>query len=276
MHTRHHPVPVLVAILAVSLVWAAAGSAAGQTVWTRPYQNNQISVELIAPSFEDDAVKLASGAAYLSGTYSLNENIELVAEVPTAQIDSGGVTESVIGNPYFGVGLSGLRTPFLIEIGVRIPVVGSPGPATFAGSFTDVGRTRAFRYDETLVAGFLNWRFEFSRRTSLRVRSGLVYAEFPNVVDGNRRIEQDLRIKYSPQIWYEGDNAILGLTLAGRGTFTAPGSYGQKSLHWISGQIIGNFDYIRPGLVFGISLNDDVRVDAPYFFGLTLSTSYDN
>ena len=258
-----------------AILWAAlAGPAAAQTVWTRPYQNNQISVEAITPAFKDDAIAWTSGAAYLSGTFSLNENVELVGELPVARIDSGGVTESVIGNPYVGVGLSGTRTPFLFELGARLPLLDDPGPAAGAGSFTDVARTRAFQPDETVLSALANWRFEIDRATSLRVRAGGVYAAFPNVVNGRQRTERDVRLTYNAQLWHEGNRTTLGLTFAGKGTLTAPGSYGQKSRHWFAGTVIGNFDVVRPGLLVGVSVDSEVRDVAALFFGLTLSTTY--
>jgi hypothetical protein len=256
-----------------ALLWSAA-PVAGQTVWTRPYQNNQVSLEIIGPQFENEAIDPTSGAAYLSTTHSLTDNIELVAELPAARLDSAGTSESVIGNPYVGVGFSGTRTPFLIELGLRLPVLDDPGAAAFAGSFTDVARTRAFQFDETLISGFANWRVPLGRASSVRLRGGAVYAEFPNRVDGRRRVEQDVRLKYNAQLWYEGDRTVLGLTLAGQGTLTAPGGYGSKSRHWIAGTIIGDFDVVRPGLLIGVSLDEVVRNDAPLFIGLTLSTSY--
>jgi len=253
---------------------ALASPAAAQTVWTRPYQNNQLSVEVVTPAFKDDAIEWTSGAAYLSGTYSLNENVELIGELPVARIDSGGVTESVIGNPYVGVGLSGTRTPFLLELGARLPLLEDPGPAAVAGSFTEVARTRAFQPEETVLSALANWRFEIDRATSLRVRAGGVYAEFPNVVDGRQRTERDVRLAYNAQLWYEGNRTILGLTFAGKGTLTTPGSYGQKSRHWFAGTVIGNFSTVRPGLLVGVSTDAEVRDVAALFFGLTLSTTY--
>lgn len=258
--------------LALSL--GAAVPVDAQTVWTRPYQHNQVSVELIGPQFENDGIDPTSGAAYLSATRSLTDNIELVAELPVARLDSAGTSESVIGNPYIGVGFSGSRTPFLIELGLRFPVLDDPGAAAFAGSFTDVARTRAFQFDETLISGLANWRVRLGQASSLRLRGGAVYAEFPNRVDGRRRVEQDVRLKYNAQYWYEGDRTILGLTLAGQGTLTAPGGYGSKSRHWLVGTIIGDFDVVRPGLLIGVSLDEIVRDTAPIFIGLTLSTSY--
>ncbi len=263
-------------LLLIGLAAAAAVPApsAAQTVWTRPYQSNQISLEVIGPQFEDDALDPTSGAAYLSVTHSLTDNIELVAELPAARLDSAGTSDTVLGNPYLGVGLSGTRTPFLIELGIRFPVLEDPGAAAFAGSFTDVARTRAFQFDETLVSGLANWRVPLGRASTVRLRGGAVYAEFPNRVDGRRRVEQDVRLKYNAQLWYEGDRTILGLTLAGEGTLTAPGGYGSKSRHWIAGTIIGDFDFVRPGLLIGASLDEVVRDDVPLFIGLTLSTSY--
>lgn len=264
--------------VAMLVLAGTVGPAAAQTIWTRPYEPTQVGVEVFAPQFENDDVAVASGAAYLTATYSLNDNLELVGELPAARYvadtDAGRVSESTLGNPYLGLGLSSASIPLLVELGARLPLA-SDNLAATTGSLTDVGRTDAFTPDETLLSLFLNYRFPlFGRQTSLRLRPGLTYAEFPRTnADGTDGTEQDLRFNYHAQLWREGDTVLLGLALTGRAVLTTPGTFGTNSIHHLNASAILDFETVQPGLVVGLSLDNVVRDTAPLFFGLTLSTS---
>lgn len=191
-----------------------AWPADGQTIWSRPYEPGQIAVEAMVPDLPEEAV-FPSGATYFTGTASLSERVELVGELPVASyapstgVDSASTTR--VGNPYVGLGFSSATLPLMLEVGARIPVA-SPSPAQRIGSLTDVGRTRAFTWDEFSLSALTNARTMLSRRVSLRLRSGFSYASFSRIDDqGAEQTEQDWRLLYSAQAWREGDAYILGL-----------------------------------------------------------------
>ncbi|PSQ63161.1 MAG: hypothetical protein BRD25_04750 [Bacteroidetes bacterium QH_1_61_8] len=134
-----------------------APTADGQTIWSRPYTPNQVAVEALTPYATDDA-GLLSGGTFFSGTFSLNDNLELATELPVARYgasSSGSSSTTALGNPYVGIGFSSTRTPLLFELGARIPVA-EPGDAVRVAESVDVGRTTAFRPEEFVLSGLLN------------------------------------------------------------------------------------------------------------------------
>lgn len=264
--------------LALALLLLAADTAAAQSLWTRPYRANQVSVEAVMPQYKDADVSATTGAMFVSVTHSLNENVELVGELPMARYraTTGGTTrtESALGNPYLGVGLSSTTVPLLLEVGVRLPVAPS-NEAAGAGGFADVGRTDAFTQDESLATLLGNTRFTLGSKLSLRVRTGFSYSEFPiTQEDGTTQVEQDLRWRYAAQFWREGNWNVLGLGFFGRAVLTAPGYLGAKSRHYLGATALFDGDVVQPGVLVGVSLDDVVRDTAPIFVGITLSTQY--
>lgn len=243
----------------------------GQTIWSRPYEPNQVTVEAIVPDASDDASVL-SGASFLTGTLSVNDNVELAAELPLARYgasSNNASSASAVGNPYLGFGLSSQRIPFLFQIGARIPAAPSNAAAAI-GETANIGRTSAFNPDEFTLSGLLNGRFSIGRHTSLRLRTGLGYASSPPPDTTSGR-NQDWRMYYDAQIWGEGDRLITGLSVTGRATLTTPGD----TQHHAVLSLMGNWHRVQPGLVAGTSLNDLFQAGAFVpFAGFTLSINY--
>lgn len=241
-----------------------------QTLWSRPYEPNQLSIEAIVPNAADDAAPL-SGATFITSTLSLTDNVELTAELPMARYkpsENGARATTAIGNPFVGLGLSSTTVPFLLQIGTRIPAAPS-NSAIPIGADADVGRTPAFRPDEFAVSALLNTRFELSRFTTLRFRSGIEFGTRPTPNNSSRI--QTWRMPYEAQLWREGDSFITGLTFAGRALLSSPGT----TQHHAALSIMRNWNLVQPGLLVGTSLNDLFR-DGEFvpFAGLTLSISY--
>lgn len=265
---RRFPMRVLVFVLLLGLFVVPAE---GQTIWSRPYEPNQFAVEVIVPDASDDATIL-SGATFLTGTVSINDNVELAAELPVARYTTAATDESsasAVGNPYLGFGFSSTTLPFLVQVGARIPVAPSNAATRFAQT-ADAGRTSAFRPDEFILTSLLNGRLPVGRNSTLRLRTGLGYATYPapQTTGGRNR---DWRMYYDAQIWREGDRLITGLSFTGRANLTTS----RDTQHHAGLSIMGNWRHVQPGVVTGTSLNalfqDSELVP---FIGLTLSVSY--
>ena len=243
--------------------------AKGQTIWSRPYEPNQFAVEVIAPDAPDDASAL-SGATFLTGTFSLSNNIEFAAELPVARY--GATTEGVssktaLGNPYVGFGFSSTTLPVLVQVGARLPVAPS-NAATRLGEAADLGRTPAFRPEEFAPSLLLNGRLSIGQNSTLRLRTGAQYATRPRAGGGTDR---DWRLLYESQIWREGNRLITGLSVAGQATLTKP----RGTRHHAAISIMGNWRHVQPGLVTGVSVNELFRDGTlSPFVGLTLSITY--
>lgn len=241
--------------------------AEGQTIWSRPYEPNQVAVEVVVPEASDASV--LSGATFLTGTVSLNDNLEIGAELPVARYGAtadGVSSTTALGNPYLGLGLSSTTLPLLVQLGGRLPLASS-NAASRLGQAADIGRLPAFQPDEFVLSTLINGRLSVGRNSSLRLRTGIDYASRPQ---GNGR-ERGWRMLYEAQLWRDGDRLLTGLTLAGRAVLSSPGG----TQHHAAVSLMGNWRRVQPGLLTGVALND-LLLDGTVtpFVGLTLSVTY--
>jgi hypothetical protein len=243
--------------------------ASGQTIWSRPYEPNQIAVEAVVPDAPDDASVL-SGATFVTGTASLTDNIELAAELPLARYGStadGVASTTALGNPYLGVGLSSTSFPLLIQVGARLPLAPSNAAARL-GQSADMGRTSAFRHEELVLSTLMNGRFAIGRHSTVRVRTGVEYASAPRAGGGTDR---NWRLLYEGQVWRQGDRLITGFSVTGQAALSTP----TGTRHHAALSVMTNGRRLQPGLVAGTGLNDLFRDgDVAPFVGLTLSVTY--
>lgn len=241
-----------------------------QTLWSRPYEPNQLTVETIVPDAATDG-DFPSGATFITGTASLSDNVELTAELPLARyqpsVDGAGTT-TALGNPFVGLGLSSTTVPFLLELGARIPAAPSNRAARIGGT-ADVGRTPAFGPDEFSLASLVNGRLEISRYSTARFRSGFEFSSRPSP-SGPDRI-QTWRLRYDVQLWREGDRFLTGFSFTGQTRLSQAGT----NRHHASLSVMPNWNLIQPGILAGASL-DDLFSDGTWvpFVGVTLSISY--
>jgi hypothetical protein len=258
-------------VLLAALLWGLmALPSPAQTLWSRPYEPNQFAVEALVPDAASDAAAL-TGATFVTGTFSLSENVEVTGELPVARYRpsaDGARTTTAIGNPFVGVGLSSTTVPVLVQIGARLPVA-EVNPATPIGQAADVGRTSAFRPEEFALSGLLNGRLEVGRYSTLRLRTGLEFGSRPSATRPDR--ERRWRLHYDAQLWREGDRLITGLSFTGQARLSASGS----TRHHALVSVMGNWNLVQPGLLVGTSLNDLFRRGTwTPIVGLTLSVSY--
>ena len=258
--------------LLVVLVAGLLAPAQAQTVWSRPYEPNQIVLEGLLPELPNDDATGLSGATFLTVTRSLSETLELVAELPVARYATSRTSTTAVGNPYVGVGLSSTSTPVLLELGVRIPAVPS-NRAPVAGRHTDVGRTAAFRDEAFSASALLNTRLAVGRRTTLRLRAGLTYASVH--VDSTNGTESDWRLPYSAQLWREGEQFMTGLSIVGRPALSDSAPDVGRSTHHAVLSFMVDWDRVQPGLLLGTGL-DPLINDGRFELvgGVTLSISY--
>lgn len=260
-------------LFAALLTGTVAVPAQAQTIWSRPYEPNQIAVEVLVPDLPTDDASGRSGATFLTATRSLNENIELAAELPAARYAATNTTATTVGNPYVGVGLSSTRIPLLVELGVRIPAAPNP-PARTAGRHADAGRTAAFRDESISVSGLLNGRLSLNRYTTLRLRTGLTYGS--PAADSTADTTGKWRLPYSVQLWRDGERFMTGLSIAGRPSLSPSAPGPDRSTHHAMVSLMLNGTRVQPGVLLGTDLTPlftEARV--ALIGGVTLSISYD-
>lgn len=260
------------ALLTIFLLGLSGTDAAAQATWLRPYETNRVSLETVAPSLLTGRESGVAGGAFLSGTYLLTDRVEVAAEIPVAHSVGSDVSASpTMGNPYVGVGLSGISTPVLLEIGARVPVVSSAPPLRTAAT-ADVGRTQAFRPNEVSVSGLLSGRTRVGGVSTLRLQAGAAYGSFAATDTTDQRTEQDWRARYSLQYWYEGRPFVLGLGVGGETRISGSERFADKNRHYVVGSAIFDHPVAQPGLLVGLSL--DEFSDTALLIGVTLAVPY--
>lgn len=261
---------LLVLLTTVIAAGLLAAPAPAQTIWSRPYQPNQIALEAVVPDLPDDDASVASGAAFLTATRSLNDNVELAAELPVARYATDATSSTAVGNPYVGFGLSSSSLPILIELGIRIPATPA-NAAPQAGRRADLGRTAAFRDESVAPSVLFNGRLPLGRRASLRLRSGLTYASADR--PDEEGTENRWRLPYSAQLWWDGERFMSGLSVEGRPLLS--GSEPDRSTHRAVVSVMLDGDRAQPGLFAGTGL-DPLIQDGRFVAvaGLTMSVSY--
>lgn len=256
----------------VALLAVLSAPAEAQTIWSRPYQANQIAVEAVVPERPDANTSVGSSAAFFTLTRSLNDNVELVTELPVAQ--NGENSSTAVGNPYVGVGLSSGTIPILFEVGVRIPAM-PINSARVVGRRADAGRTAAFQDEDISGSALFNGRIPLGRRTSLRLRTGFTFAS-TDTTNTATTSEGRWRLPYSAQLWREGNRFLTGLSIVGRPWLTNSNINEGRSTNRAVLSIMLDGERIQPGLFVGAGLDplfEDGRFD--WIGGLTLSISYD-
>lgn len=242
-----------------------------QTIWSRPYEPNQIALEAVIPEFPNEDAS-GSGATFLTVTHSFTEHIELAAELPLARYATGGTSTTAVGNPYVGIGLSSTSRPILLELGARIPAVPT-NQALTAGNRADMGRTAAFRDEAFSTSALLNGRLALSQNTTLRLRTGLSYAS-ENRPNAEGRTSA-WRLPYSAQIWRNGEQILTGFSIVGRPVLTDSPSNEGRSTHRAVVSLMLDGERVQPGLLMGTGLNA-LLTDGRFRWvgGVTLSISY--
>lgn len=246
--------------------------ASAQTIWSRPYEPNQITLEALAAEDPSGASSFPTGAAFLTATRSLSSSVELAVELPVAHAQLNETASSAIGNPYVGLGLSSTRRPLLLELGVRLPAAPTTAAAS-AGQRADLGRTAAFRDEAVALSGLLNTRVALGRATSLRLRAGAAYGSLhADSTAGDTNAWQAL---YGAQLWRSGAGLITGLSVVGRPALTDAAETADSAHHAALSLMLDRRRW-RPGLLLGIGLDPLVTGgDVTLVGGLTLSISYD-
>ena len=265
---------ILLAAGGLAGIWMGmtVAPAPGQTLFSRPYATNQIAVEVIAPSPVARETDPLAGAAFVSGTYAVAPWLHVAGELPVAASTVTGTPgAAALGNPYVGIGLSGVTAPILVEAGVRLPVA-SPGSVLYSAVGSDPGRTRAFRADEVAVSLLVSSRLRVGRASTLRLRAGAVYGAAPPNDTTSQRTDENARLRYGLQYWNEGDAIILGLSVAGRTHLTGSLPEGGMHRHHVVATVLSRGHSVQPGLLLGVAVEDIADPDP--VIGLTVSVPY--
>jgi hypothetical protein len=186
-------------LLATLLLILSVPSAHGQTPWLQADRSNLISVEWQKPNFaptsfrpSDDRISFFSSVLFLNGKYAVNEDMNLVVELPFSHweyIDPTGpdaqAPHTTIGNVYVGNEFlfqdnNTENITYMAELGIRLPTLARPdfpdNRGAFTGNIVSKDRREAFLYDYLPVSMFGNLLYSAASNLTFRLRAGGVYA----------------------------------------------------------------------------------------------------
>ena len=259
-------------------------SLSAQPIWLEQTSGNSIAIEVLKPNFKgDDDFTFISSALFLSGRFSLGENLIFVGEVPLAHANrddfkivdpSTGETlfeldfepETIIGNPYVGLEFRKPGSSVFIEIGGRIPVTPDDKfSASSIGGSADFDRLEAFASDLLAITGKINYHNKNASNLVIRLRGG------PTVWIPTDEGDTELLLDYSAQVGYEGQQVSVIGGLTGRLIVTEDDrDFGERTFHHLGASATLNLGAARPGVHFRMPLDEPLNDRIDFIFGLHL------
>jgi hypothetical protein len=266
--------------LVVLLLLALTPASQAQSLWSTPYVPDQIALEVLQPTLQSapsEDISVLTSASTLWGSYLVTDRVTVVAGMPIAhyqstQVDEPptDVTETQIGNPYVGVGVSSTRVPLLVELGVRLPLASDASLATRAGQATDLAHREAFAPDQFAAQIIANTRWDWTRRFGFRFRGGPLLTTPTQDAPGTT----EAYARYGVQAWKEGDRLVAGVGLTGRALLSERGgSFTDRTTHQATGTLIWNLPAVQPGLLIRLPINEPNGAGVDVVVGLTLSVT---
>ena len=275
---------ILKALTMVTIVWLFGVPLFGQPIWLGVDNKSFIAVEVFKPTFKDDLFNeftFISSAIFVSGRFSISENIMFVGELPIAYakrkdvkiVDpSTGQTlfeqsfdaETMIGSPYVGLELHKAGSNSFFEIVARLPVAqDNKGNASELGVAADFDRFEAFVPDLTTLTGNLNYQRKNVSNVVLRLRGG-ASVFFPKDSD------TEVFLDYSGQIGFEGQQISLIGGITGIMIVTESDlDLGERTVHHLGATAAINLGTVSPGVHFRIPIDDQLD-NIDYVLGLNL------
>ncbi len=255
--------------LALGLLLAASAAAPAQSPWLGADRTSRLALELYKPGFDaQDEFKAASSVLFLSGRLRASENVALVGELPVAfgglRFDSDASAQ--VGNAYVGFELGRPDQRAWVELGGRVPLVGSdPNSAVAVGMLADIDRFSSFLTEAAAISGALNVGSRAASGLGFRVRAG------PELVIPTRSgPETETLVYYGAEVSHVRGPLALSFHAGGLWMATESGSFGERSLHQAGAGASYALGGVRPGITVRLPLDKDLTEMLDYVVGITL------
>lgn len=246
-----------VCLFLIVLVGAGVPTAAAQVVepWGRS-ADRSVALDALRPSFDGFGTTTLTTVNQLALHWPVARAV-LVADLPFvyAKADGGPSGTLLIGNPFLGLA-SPSTSPFIGEVGVRIPVVSAQSTggslAQEIGLLADITDFDAYGEDLLTFRATAGYRHISPDHVAVRfaARPALL------VPVGDYSGDPELFMDYGLEVGFETAQARLSVALNGRAIVTESGTLGERSVEEfaIGGSItIGQF---RPGIVVRLPGSD--------------------
>lgn len=249
-----------------------------QSTWLDPARPQGVSVELLKPDFNrlsDNT--FFSGAYIVSGRVAATPALKIMADLPIVHYgvdgEGLGVSETSVGNPYFGAELAHPNGMLHGELGIRIPLDGNES-ALMSGMASDLDRREAFFGNLLSIIGNVDYQYQVPSPAlsglTVRLRGG------PNLwvyTDDMADDDVDLYANYAAQLWYEVQRIQVGVGAIGRALLTEGDlDFGERTAHQLEVSVLGTYRRVQPGVHFGLPFDDnDFNDVVDYVIGVSLS-----
>ncbi|MFQ5709366.1 MAG: hypothetical protein ACE5HO_18055 [bacterium] len=226
-------------LITVTAVFVLSGirpsTVVAQSLWFDRTYDKAISVEFLKADWNNPLrnSSILTSTVFLSLRWPLSRSLIFFSEIPfahgDANVDLERVSETKVGNPYFGLEIGKKHASVFGEIGLRLPLASSeiePNGewrrgtfftlASYVGLFSDFSRFEAFLHHVLPIVARISYQFEHPSGFSLRLRTGPVFLLNYNtngaLVDRDNRVLLD----YTAQVWYSRSLLRLGFALVTR------------------------------------------------------------
>ena len=253
-----------VALFAV--VIAVAPRAEAQSLCLPPGSGNQVALEVLKVSFDDEVADVTFGSTvwFLSGQLKATPGLALVGEIPLSRIDVKAYSvfgdpdpETAVGNPYIGVILRAARTSFVSELGLRLPVASEDNAdALVQGIWSDADRWEAFIPDLIAVRARAGMDVSSPMGTAdLITRFRIGPTLWIPTEDG---ADAEIFADATASLWFQPATVMFGVTLSGRTLLSEDAlSFSERSEFQFGLDANVRFGNVRPGVHFHMPLGDD-------------------
>jgi hypothetical protein len=270
-----------VSVIAVILVVAVLPSLCGaQTGWQDRDNRNVFNFETYQVSPKSSMYTFWTTAMFLSGRYTVVDNVGVVAELPVAHSGIDGISgfgtdvsasQWMIGNPYLGIDLKSGDGALTAELGFRPPLgAESKYDAALIGTMASLDRPGAFIPNAWSLSGMIGYRRLMSNGVVLQVRGGPVFLDPTD----RRHSEAETYLHYAGRVGYQ--NASYSMLVGLSGLYRASSldglelGFAERSIH--SFEAIGHIRLgsVQPGLRVVIPLDKDQTDVFDAIYGLNI------
>jgi hypothetical protein len=259
-----------------------------QISWLRPESNNSITLQVLKVSLsESEQVAASSSLWFMSGRFLIGRDLHLIMELPVSYfsysnyVDLYGYgrskSETMIGNPYFGLEFGGNGSSGILSIGGRVPLASDSKPA--AGSLGMLGtfdRAEGFAPDVFAVAVASGYRYVSASGVTLKGVLGPTY-----LLNSSGRGANffELWADYHAELLIRTGIFTPGIGFSGRfllaRKFISELSFTDRMVNQFGLALTIDARRFRPGLHLQVPLKEEYRNVVDLVYGLTLTVNLD-
>jgi hypothetical protein len=246
-----------------------------QSIWTDRGSRDLVAVEFLKPNFEGDSpTTFMTSALFLTGRFSLKDNLALIGEFPFSHYgyEDRDVSETGFGNPYIGLEFWGEGSHAFYELGIRIPTASEEkGSSAIVGFLSDYDRFEAFVPEMLSIPFKANYGWKDPVNNFVyRIRGGPVIT-IPT--DGG---DTEAYLDYGFLLGWEDEQFGLTGGFTGRAFISEDDlSLGERTIHQVGFQAKLILDHVCPGVHLQIPLDEDFLDILDLIVGLHVSFRFD-